>query len=83
MTTSSRQKNIEEVLAKHTDHLMAIPGVVGTALGMCHDRPCIKVFVAERTPALESAVPTTLEGYPVSLEQVGEIHALPGGEGGP
>jgi hypothetical protein len=75
--TSPLGKTIEEVLQRHTDRLMRIPGVVATALGICDDRPCIKVYVVEMTPALKAAVPASLEGYPVSLEPAGEIRALP------
>ena len=35
-------KTIEEVLKEHTDELMSIPGVVGTAEGLCYGNPCIK-----------------------------------------
>jgi hypothetical protein len=75
--TSSQGKTIEDVLQRHTDNLMRIPGVVATALGICDDQPCIKVYVVEMTPALKAAVPASLEGYPVSLEPAGEIRALP------
>lgn len=75
--TSSQGKTIEEVLQRHSDRLMRIPGVAATALGICDDRPCIKVYVVEMTPTLKAAVPDSLEGYPVSLEPAGEIRALP------
>ena len=45
-----QRRTIEEVLKAHTDHLMLIPGVVGTAQGLCEGQPCIKVFVAKKTP---------------------------------
>jgi len=35
-------KTIEKVLKEHTEELMSIPGVVGTAQGLCDDKPCIK-----------------------------------------
>jgi hypothetical protein len=74
---SSKEKTIEEVLRSHTDRLLDIPGVVAVALGVCKDRPCIKVYVLEKTPVLEALIPESLEGYPVGLEQAGEIRALP------
>ena len=70
-------KTIEEVLKEHTDELMSIPGVVGTAEGLCDGNPCIKVFVIEITPELEQKIPEELEGYPVEVEETGEFEALP------
>jgi hypothetical protein len=64
---------LEEVLRAHTDHLMAVPGVVGIAEGLCEGRPCIKVFVARTTPHLLKAIPASLEGYPVAVEETGEL----------
>jgi hypothetical protein len=74
---SSQGKTIEEVLGAHTDRLLAIPGVVAVALGVCRDRPCIKVYVLEKTAVLKAVIPESLEGYPVGLEQAGEIRPLP------
>ena len=71
------QKTIERVLKEHTNELMSIPGVVGTAQGLCNDKPCIKVYVIKKTPELDQKIPNTLEGYPVSIEETGEIRPLP------
>jgi hypothetical protein len=68
---------IEAVLKKHTEALMSLPGVVGTAQGLCEGRDCIKVFVRQRTPELEQRIPAVLEGYQVSIEESGEIRTLP------
>ncbi len=70
-------KSIEEVLQMHTPELMALPGVVGTAQGLCGKKPCIKVFVIKKTADLERKIPEILDGYPVSLEETGKIRALP------
>lgn len=67
---------IAEVLARHTDRLMAVPGVVGTAEGECRGRPCILVLVDRRTPALERAIPRELDGVPVEIRETGPIRAL-------
>ena len=69
-------KTIEQVLSEHTDRLMSIPGVVGTAQGECAGTPCIKVLVVEQTPALLNEVPSSIEGYAVELLTAGEIKAL-------
>ncbi len=67
---------IQEVLEEHTERWMATPGVVGTAIGQLEGRPCIKVFVGEKTDELQAKIPTTLEGHPVVLEETGEFRAL-------
>lgn len=70
------QKTIQEVLKAHTPELMSIPGVVGTALGEDKGELCIKVLVIEKTPELAKKIPSTLEGFPVVIQQTGEIRAL-------
>jgi len=70
-------KTIEAVLKEHTDALMAIPGVVGVAQGLLGGKPCIRVYVVDETPQLQRTIPTVLQGYPVAVEQTGEIRALP------
>lgn len=71
------KKNIEAVLKEHTDELMAMPGVVGTAQSLCDGQPCIKIYVSEMTEELQQTLPKTLEGYPVDVEVTGEFRALP------
>ena len=70
-------KPIEEVLKAHTNALMSIPGVVGTAQGLCDGKPCIKVYVIEKTPELEGKIPDVLEGFSVEVVETGEFRALP------
>jgi hypothetical protein len=81
MTASERP--LAEVLRAHTDRLMAVPGVVGTAEGLCDGRPCIKVFVVRTTPDLLRAIPASLEGYPVAVEETGELRPFPREAPGP
>lgn len=68
---------IEEVLKDYTEELMSLPGVTGTAQGLCNDNPCIKVYVIKKTPELDREIADTLEGYKVMIEEIGEINALP------
>lgn len=75
--TAMPEMTIEAVLAAHTDSLMALPGVTGTAQGLCEGNPCIKVYVIDKTPRLEQEIPADLGGYPVVIEETGEIRALP------
>lgn len=68
--------SIEAVLKAHTDSLMSLPGVVGTAIGECEGKPCIKVLVARKTPELLRRIPEALEGFKVVVSETGEIRAL-------
>ena len=70
-------KTIKEPINLHARDLLAIPGVVGVAQGERGNRPCLKVFVIQKTRELEQKIPATLEGYPVVIEETGEIRALP------
>ena len=64
---------IEQVQQAHTDAWMKIPGVVGTAIGLCDSTPCIKVLVVRATPELRKAIPDTVQGYRVTLDETGVI----------
>ncbi len=76
-TCDMPEKTIKEVLKEHTNELMSLPGVVGTAQGLCDDKPCIKVFVIKKTLELDEKIPDSLDGYPVAIEETGEFRALP------
>ncbi len=69
-------KTIQAVLQQYAPSLMSHPGVVGTGIGECGGTPCIKVFVVKKTPELVGKIPSSLEGFPVSVEETGEIRAL-------
>jgi hypothetical protein len=68
-------KSIAEVLDDHVDQLMSIPGVSGVGIGDCSGRPCIKVFVVEKTPGVTGQIPARLNGYEVAIEETGEFRA--------
>ncbi len=70
------EKAIERVQEKHTNEWMAIPGVVGTAVGQCEGRPCIFILTASNTEQVRQQIPANVEGFPVVVRFVGEIRAL-------
>ncbi len=70
-----QDKTIEAVLKEYTDRLMSLPGVVGTAEGRCAGKPCIKVYVSKNTADLRRQIPSDIEGFPVAVEETGEIRA--------
>jgi hypothetical protein len=71
--TSMARAPIEDVQNAHTDAWMKIPGVVGTAIGLCNETPCIKVLVVRSTSDLRKAIPDSLEGYRVIIEETGVV----------
>ena len=77
--TNVARPPITDVLARHTSGLMAIPGVVGTYEGALEDgTPCIGILVVKLTPALRDSLPRKLEGWPVRIEESGEIKPMGG-----
>jgi hypothetical protein len=66
---------VAQVLERHSERLMSVPGVVGTAEGECAGKPCILVLVERMTPALRQAIPAELEGIPVEIQETGRIEA--------
>ena len=66
-------RSIDEVLAAHNDSLLALPGVVGTAVASCDGERCIKVLLADSSPDSRARIPSRLEGYRVVVEVTGTI----------
>jgi hypothetical protein len=66
---------IERVLARHASAWMALPGVVGTGIGLAEGRPCITVLVVQATSELQRRIPTEVDGYPVRIVETGRARA--------
>jgi hypothetical protein len=69
-------KTIKQVLQEHSQYIISLPGVVGIAQGNLSGKPCIRVFVIQKTPELLRQIPSHIEGYEVSIEESGEFKAL-------
>ncbi len=69
-------KTIQQVQEEHTAEWMAIPGVIGTAIGQCEGKPCILILTASNTEQVRRKIPATVEGYPVVVQYSGEVRAL-------
>ena len=67
---------IAEVLDARTPELMAIAGVQGTGIGEQDGKPCIIVFVRTKDARLEREIPARLDGYPVRIDEVGDVRPL-------
>ena len=66
-------KTIDAVLAEHNDSLLAVPGVVGTAVGRCAGAPCIRILVTRNSDELRRRIPRELEGFPVQIDVTGPV----------
>jgi hypothetical protein len=70
-------RSIDDVIKEHAPRLMAIPGVVGVYQSLKDDSvTCLKVMVRQMTPEVQQQIPGELEGYPVVIEETGEIRPL-------
>ncbi len=74
----SKAAQLQAVMAiqnKHTDRLLAVDGVVGTATGFREDgRPVVKIFTKEG--GARGILPAEIEGVSVVVEATGEFYAL-------
>ena len=70
------ERTIEQVQEEHTDDWMAIPGVEGTAIGLYEGKSCIKIFTSSKSQEIRTKIPSTVEGYPVIIEETGAFRAL-------
>jgi len=69
-------KTIEQVQQEHTNEWMAIPGVVGIAIGRHDDKLCILILTFSDTGEIREEIPATVDGYPVVIQYTGNIRAL-------
>jgi hypothetical protein len=70
------QRPLSEVIRDEARVFLTLPGVAGVGQGEQGGRPCIVVYVEQRTGELERSLPSTLEGYSLLLEVTGEVRAL-------
>jgi predicted small lipoprotein YifL len=70
----SELRPIDEVLRDHDEEILAIPGVTMIYVGANrHGEPCIKVGVEVANADVEERIPHELEGWPVVVEETGEV----------
>ncbi|MBN1466432.1 hypothetical protein JXA02_11760 [candidate division KSB1 bacterium] len=65
-----------DVKKRYTTRIMKIDGVVGIGIGKEEDDDAIMVFVKERTAIIDQKVPKQLKGYPVIIQETGQIEAF-------
>jgi len=70
------ERTIEQVQEAHTKEWMTIPGVDGTGIGLCKEKPCIIVYSSKTAEELKDRIPPSVEGYPVTIRKSGTFRAL-------
>ncbi len=76
----TRRPSIEQVRDQYERQFLDIEGVEGIGIGIDErsGATAIKVYVAQKTRALQEQLPTQVDGYPVQIEATGEeFHILP------
>ncbi len=71
----SMPPSIAEAQREFADRVMALPGVVGVAIGECDGEPCLKVLVAGGAAELAAKIPSRFQGHRVVIDETGEIRA--------
>jgi len=72
-----KKTGIDVVKEKHAPELLSLHGVVGVYIGQTGaGDSCIYVMVVRRDTDLVRKIPTALEGYPVLIQETGEIRPM-------
>ncbi len=66
---------IRQVLARQREALMRRPGAVGVGIGQRDGKPAIVFMLKKKTPETLANLPREIEGYPLLIEEVGEVVA--------
>jgi hypothetical protein len=74
MWTSSE---VAQGLSRHSEELLGLPGVHGTALGRCGDTPCIIIYASGPSPELAAGVRSILGEIPYSIRTGEPFHSRP------
>ncbi len=82
LTDTTSYTDVVAAQEAFTGVVMALEGVIGTAVADCDGQPCIKVFVATGDQELAGRIPDHFGGFPVSTEVTGEMRVRPD-SGGP
>ena len=69
------EMKVKDVIKKHTEKLLALPGVVGIGEGELNGEPCILIFIRDNQADLQKDIPSKLEGYPIVINKSGDFSA--------
>jgi hypothetical protein len=77
--TVSPIEEAKKAQARHAARLERVPGGVGHGIGLGRSgQVVIKVYVEKDTPGVRTAVPDSVDGMPVEVEETGRIIPLSG-----
>ncbi len=68
-------EGIRQVLERQREALMRRSGAVGVGIGQRDGKPAIVFMVKKKTPETLANLPREIEGYPLLIEEVGEVVA--------
>ncbi|NOZ61851.1 MAG: hypothetical protein GXO74_09225 [Calditrichaeota bacterium] len=73
----NEMEKISRALNKHSAALVQIPGVSGVYIGQNDaDEFVICIMIEQKTDALMEKLPEQLDGFPVEIEETGEIKPM-------
>ncbi|MEW9919122.1 hypothetical protein AB2B41_05885 [Marimonas sp. MJW-29] len=73
---NSEPEKVEELRVQFEDELMRVEGVVSISIGLCGDRPCLKVGTSEPIEDVRPRLPENLQkNEDVELEYIGDVEA--------
>jgi hypothetical protein len=75
-TAGMTEPDIEQANRTLTDSVIDLPGVSGVGIGECEGEPCLVVMVAEKTDELSKLIPSSVDGFPVVVQETGAFRAL-------
>lgn len=70
------EKPIALVIKEHRSSLLSISGILGLSQGGSPHAPHITIYVHSKTSDILALLPSNLEGYPVVIQETGDIGAL-------
>ena len=57
------QDVVTVIIAKYSEQLMLLEGVVAVGESICNETPCIKVLLSKSNPQTLAAIPQHIEGH--------------------
>lgn len=70
------EPNIEHANQVLTDSIIDLSGVSAIGIGECEGEPCLVVMVVEKTDDLLEAIPASVDGFAVVVQETGAFRPL-------
>jgi hypothetical protein len=70
-------RDINKVIDAHSKEWMSLPGIVGCYVSINEKGDsCIVIMAVKKTTEITKKIPKTIEGYPVEIQESGEVKPL-------